>query len=699
MLDQKQQFVIYPFIQILLIVILVFSKNPASALTQAELRPRLIVETDLGGDADDQASLVRLLMFCDQFDIEAILLDRSDDRFQDDGAAVNPSNSTNALDMGRDYLNAWAQIRPNLIIHSSLYPTYQELYNVMVHAHNNTTAGRDLIIQIVDADDPRPVWYGNWGSNSGTTSNLRRALDWVKANRAQAEYEIFASRIRIASLDGSGRTRQRHEDVIKLHIETGFPNMDGGRWYHRFMPITSTAGGFDQYRDIRNNHGTLGGLYPGQKEGDSWCFVHLLSQATGVSIPTRVTWGGFAGRYAGLRSGSDYPNNSFWWNQVRDSWNGKNNRDQTAARYADDMQHHFAVRMDWGQTSSYSGANHPPQVVVNNDSSAGVIRLFAEPGHQIALRATGSSDPDGDAISYRWIRYDEADSYSGSVNMNSAESEVTNVTIPDDAHGKDIHIYLEAQDNGDATPANNNPSLKAYRRIVLSVRNQLKIMCLGDSITDGSHHSDNNDGAYRKELWKRIVAKGLNVDFVGSKQNGPPEIDQDHEGFIGYRIDELYGDADGSEPDVNLAQKLRVYQPDVILLLIGTNDALQDTDIANVDHRYMKLLQMIYDENPDTLVLFGNLPPAENITVNDRINQINAQLANVKVAAYHIGLWAEMLDLNSLITLSDLPDGVHPGPGGDEKIGRAFFYALERVLLQQASRTDMETPWRLRIVQ
>lgn len=650
-----------------------------SALEPADLRPRLIVETDLGGDKDDQGSLIRLLMFADQFDIEAILLDRDNAKYQVDGAAWNPTGATTTLGMGRAYLARWNDLRPNLIKHSAAYPTYQHLYDNLIYAPDSSTAGRDRIIAIVDADDPRPIWYGNWGSNSGTTSNLLRALDHVKATRSQAAYEDFARRLRICTLDSSGRTRQRHESVIKLHIETGYPVMDpiggnSGRWYHMFEPIHKNAGGFSVSRDLTSGHGTLGAWYPGPKEGDSWTFVYLQSQAIGLGIPTRTTWGGWGGRYATQRTGTDFPNGAFWWNGNRDTWEGSTSRNNTASRFAADIQHHFAARMDWGQASTFAAANHAPKAVVNGDTSGGVVRLFARPGQQVVLSAAGSTDPDGDSLAYRWIRYDEADSYSGAVAISGSTSRDATVTVPTNADGKDIHVYLEVDDQRDSTPQNGRPSLKAYRRVVIQVRNQIKVMCLGDSITDGSHNAA-YPGAYRIRLWELMQSAGWNVDLVGSKSNGPSTIDRNHEGWIGYRIDELYGDADGSEPDVDLAAKLDAYSPDVVLLMIGTNDAVQGVDIPGADHRYLRLLQLIQDRRPDSFVVCADLPLiTSNATMNARAADINQQLRRVAVASYHIGQWSAWVDAG--LGSGDLSDGVHPNAGGYAKIAQAFFQAL-----------------------
>jgi hypothetical protein len=69
-----------------------------------------------------------------------------------------------------------------------------------------------------------------------------------------------------------------------------------------------------------------------------------------------------------------------------------------------------------------------------------------------------------------------------------------------------------------------------------SIKVTVKVMPLGDSITDGITAA----GAYRTKLWKNITNSGLSVDFVGSLSGGPSDLgDKNHEGHSGWRIDEI----------------------------------------------------------------------------------------------------------------------------------------------------------------
>ena len=83
-------------------------------------------------------------------------------------------------------------------------------------------------------------------------------------------------------------------------------------------------------------------------------------------------------------------------------------------------------------------------------------------GALIELSAAGSTDPDGDALTYSWFFYEEAGSYTGPVTIQNSSSPEGILEIPNDAHGKTIHVILEITDTG-------SPNLTAYRRIIFTV--------------------------------------------------------------------------------------------------------------------------------------------------------------------------------------------------------------------------------------
>ena len=87
-------------------------------------------------------------------------------------------------------------------------------------------------------------------------------------------------------------------------------------------------------------------------------------------------------------------------------------------------------------------------------------------------------------------------------------------------------------------------------------------MPLGDSITYGT----GVEGGYRLGLWNSLLQDDFQVDFVGSESDGPVNIDPDHEGHPGKTIQFIRE---------NIRNWLNAHRPDIVLLLIGTNDILK----------------------------------------------------------------------------------------------------------------------------
>ena len=128
------------------------------------------------------------------------------------------------------------------------------------------------------------------------------------------------------------------------------------------------------------------------------------------------------------------------------------------AQWTDAIQNDFAARADWC-LKSYEEANHTPVLVSKNN-----LNLTAKPGSKILISAKGSYDTDGDQLHYKWWRYKDADTYSGTIEIRYAEKEKASFIVPDDAvPGETIHIICEVQDDG-------TPRLTRYLRFIVEVK-------------------------------------------------------------------------------------------------------------------------------------------------------------------------------------------------------------------------------------
>src|SRR5688572_4147189 len=120
----------------------------------AEPRLRLLVETDAAGDPDDEQSLVRFLVYANEWDVEGIIANRPETR-----KGENLNRERTGLAVVQQLLNAYGQCYTNLVRNDPRYPTREYLWERTVPGYNGQDAGVDLIIKVVDRADERPLWY------------------------------------------------------------------------------------------------------------------------------------------------------------------------------------------------------------------------------------------------------------------------------------------------------------------------------------------------------------------------------------------------------------------------------------------------------------------------------------------------------------------------------------------------------------
>jgi lysophospholipase L1-like esterase len=197
----------------------------------------------------------------------------------------------------------------------------------------------------------------------------------------------------------------------------------------------------------------------------------------------------------------------------------------------------------------------------------------------------------------------------------------------------------------------------------------IRIMPLGDSLTVG--HT--NPCAYRLELRDRLVADGLQVDFVGSQANGPPTLaDQEHEGHSGWRIDQLSG---------SVVTWLDAHNPQVVLLMIGTNDMVQNFEVAAAPDRLSALVDQITSTLPTAHVIVATIPRAGDPARLERVMAYNAAIPDLVGAKGANGERVSYVDVFAVVDDGDLhPDLVHLNAGGNSKIAEAWYSAIRAAL-------------------
>jgi hypothetical protein len=433
-------------------------------------RPRLLVLTDIGGDPDDQQSMIRLLVHANEFEIEGLIASAS-------GTPGELKERLTQPQLIRELIDAYEKVLPNLSRHASGFPTADALRATVKNGNPNRgraaigeghdTEGSRWIISCADEADARPLNITIWGGQT----DLAQALWRVRKDRGEAGLKQLQSRLRVFDIDDQDRIHDwlfaEFPDVFYV-LSKAPKGADKRLGAYRGMylggdeSLTSLAW-LD--RHVRKGHGPLGALYPPRtwtapnpnsalKEGDtpSWFFF----VASGLGDPAHPEWGGFGGRYLTESRGL--------FRDAKDTVGEVTDARATVWRWRPALQNEFAARMDWCVADDFKEANHPPAAVLNGDTTRGILKLTAKPGATVTLSSAGSTDPDKHALTSRWFIYREPSLKVDGATLSAESGTTTRVNIPTAAVGAELHVVLALTDAGE-------PALTRYRRAIIQVRN------------------------------------------------------------------------------------------------------------------------------------------------------------------------------------------------------------------------------------
>jgi lysophospholipase L1-like esterase len=216
------------------------------------------------------------------------------------------------------------------------------------------------------------------------------------------------------------------------------------------------------------------------------------------------------------------------------------------------------------------------------------------------------------------------------------------------------------------------------------------LVTLGDSITDG--YNADTPGGYRVELFRLAHAAGKNITFVGSGSNGPDMVDgamfpHNHEGHSGWTIAPAGG---RSGISTLVATVMPQHKPHVVLLMIGTNDAIDNYEMAQAPTRLGQLIDSVYAQLPDVTILVAQLIPARGATaqgddaaLNARIQAFNEAIPAVIQARAAAGKHILGVDMSKPFLAQQRPlfeDAWHPNAAGYVLIGSTWYATLGPLL-------------------
>ena len=470
----------------------------ATRVDDSSGKPRVIVISDIQNEPDDQMSLVRFLLYSNEFDVEALIAATS--TWQK--TATHPETM-------RTLIRAYGQVRANLSLHASGWPTAEDLdrrvfagqpaYGLAGTGTGKMSPGAEAIIRAGDRPDNRPLWICIWGG----ANTLAQALIHARETKSPAALDKFTEGLRVYSISDQDDAGPwiRHEFPKLFYIAQPTTPTGGEYYYATWTGISGDAyyrnGAGADITTVTNewletnirSKGPLGKLYPRFifiMEGDTPSYLGLIDN--GLNAYRRPDWGGWGGRYAYRQP---YGESHAIWTQGGDLFSRVTSQDTvigvdgkehtsdqaTVWRWREAFQNDFAARMDW-TILDYQHANHNPVVDINGQKGTAPVYLDAEIGKPVLLDASASRDPDGQQLTFRWFHYAEAGGTGTNLasvtisGMETAKASVTPTAVcrsnwlqstPKCSGPGTAHIILAVTDDG-------SPRLTSYRRIILNVR-------------------------------------------------------------------------------------------------------------------------------------------------------------------------------------------------------------------------------------
>ena len=430
-------------------------------------KPRVVVLTDVSTwETDDSESLVRLLVHADMLEIEGLVFTT--------GWSLSTTRD-DFLNLIHVAINAYEQDLPNLRKRSSqdghrkdescqdvgYWPSPQYLRDRTILGskkrgaeyvgEGNDSPGSQLIIDLADEDDERPVWISVWGGGN----TLAQAIWRVKQNRTPADLKKFLNKLRVYTITDQDRDQKTpfsdssHQWLRREFEQDLFFIWDECAW--KFQNGTGKKH-WNEYELHVQGHGHLGKVYPKYKygvEGDTPAFLYLLP--IGLNDPNVPTHGGWGGYFA-------------WGKSPDGETSCFTNHQAPVFGLCQKLEEHFylatfnnfAARMDWAKDGT---GNRNPVVVIDGDRGIEILTNRHPQGTTVTLDASKSHDPDGDTLTFKWLILSGAGSYDKPIEISGSDTSTATINVPLGSAGRTFHVICEATDNG-------THNLTGYRRII-----------------------------------------------------------------------------------------------------------------------------------------------------------------------------------------------------------------------------------------
>lgn len=254
-------------------------------------------------------------------------------------------------------------------------------------------------------------------------------------------------------------------------------------------------------------------------------------------------------------------------------------------------------------------------------------------------------------------------------------------------------------------------TLKVYKKTGTTAPSNLKVLAIGDSITNGD---GNNSKGYWDYLKQDLSAN--NITVAG-------EANTWKKGRTGYAIKEV-NSGNASELGLTYTEyRSGIYEsingdfndaPDVVLLMAGTNDIISNYRTGIIT-RLQSLIEKVHEKAPNAVIFVASIPDFNfsatsgkvvsenwfkyydqntgNVVVqyqqisyneafekmiNGFVKDYNTQIQSlVNTLSSSNGYKIKFVDINSVVPKSYLEDGCHPNDDGNKLMATAYSNAIQ----------------------
>ncbi|CAA9961070.1 DUF1593 domain containing protein [Pyrenophora teres f. maculata] len=465
-------------------------------------KPRVFILSDISNEPDDAESLCRYLLYANEFETEGLVACTS----------TWMRNKVYPQDMEK-IIDAYAGAVDNLNKHAHpewQYPTAEYLRGLIrkgAETYGMSAVGTDiplseggqLLYDCIIKPSTQPLWVLCWGG----TNTLAQALLKLDDDFDPEDSKRLLSRLRVYAISDQDDTgawiRNSFPDILYIASVHGWNHYGMAAW-------TGISGdkyyGFDQGGPdftkmekswIKENIqiGPLGSAYPDYlyiPEGDTPSFLYLVQN--GLGVPDCPNYGSWGGRYVRTDISTEGLNSSHYSDAVDRVRVGDKtyvSNHATIWRWRDAFQNDFAARIKWTMEPEFAKANHHPVINISGFKGLAPAQVTAEAGTTVTLDASGTYDPDGGKLTFKWWHYREPTATTWLVHEEVMELAIrrlddegrkVRITLPPPgksavdvvtkepvAQGQLLHLILEVTDDG-------TPSLTSYRRVLIQVTNK-----------------------------------------------------------------------------------------------------------------------------------------------------------------------------------------------------------------------------------